>query len=115
MLTDKDIYPYNNINSWEKFDKTKLPKEKKYNKLYEENIIDKNYARTNIVWKHFNIKNLGEYHDLNLIIDIYLLIDVFKNLRDIYLNYYKLDPIYYITLPNYSWNAFLSLTGIRFQ
>ena len=25
------------------------------------------------------------------------------------LNYYGLDPAYYITLPNYSWNAFLSL------
>ena len=31
------------------------------------------------------------------------------------LNYYGLDPAYYITLPNYSWNAFLSLTGVRLQ
>ena len=116
LLTDKGIYPYNNIISWEKFDETKLPKKKKqYNKLYEENIIDKNYTRTNIVWKHFNIKNLDKYHNLYLIINIYLLIDIFKNFRNMYINYYKLDPTYYITLPNYSWNAFLSLTGIRLQ
>ena len=31
------------------------------------------------------------------------------------LNYYGLDPAYYITLPNYSWNAFLSLAGVRLQ
>ena len=31
------------------------------------------------------------------------------------MNYYGLDPAYCITLPNYSWNAFLSLTGVRLQ
>ena len=47
--------------------------------------------------------------------DVYLLADVFENFRDMCLNYYGLDPAYYITLPNYSWNAFLSLTGVRLQ
>ena len=47
-----------------------------YSKLYEENITDKDYARANIVWKHFDIKNLGEYHDLYLMTDVYLLTDV---------------------------------------
>ena len=31
------------------------------------------------------------------------------------LNYYGLDPAFYFTLPNYSWNACLSLTGVRLQ
>ena len=31
------------------------------------------------------------------------------------LNFYGLDPAHYITLPNYSWSAFLSLTGVRLQ
>ena len=104
------------MNSWEKFDETKLlKKEDFYSKLYEENITDKDYARANIVWKHFDIKNLGEYHDLYLMTDVYLLTDVFENFRDMCLNYYGLDPAYYITLPNYSWNAFLSLRGVRLQ
>ena len=104
------------MNSWNKFDETKLPKKEDfYSKLYEENITDKDYARANIVWKHFNIKNLGEYHDLYLMTDVYLLTDVFENFRDMCLNYYGLDPACYITLPNYSCNAFLSLTGVRLQ
>jgi hypothetical protein len=87
LLIDKGIYPYNYINSWEKFDEIKLPKKENfYNKLYKENIIDKDYAKTDIVWKHFNIKNLGEYHNLYLIIDVYLLIDIFENFRDMCLN-----------------------------
>ena len=63
----------------------------------------------------FDIKNLGEYHDLYLMTDVYLLTGVFENFRDMCLNYEGLDPAYYIILPNYSWNAFLSLTGVRLQ
>ena len=114
LLTDKGVYPYDYMNSWDKFDETKLPKKEYfYSQLYQENITDEDYARANIVWKHFSIKNLGEYHDLYLMTDVYLLTDVFENFRDMCLNYYGLDPAYYITLPNYSWNAFLSLTGVR--
>ena len=116
LLTEKGVYPYDYMNSWEKFDETKLPKKEDfYSKLYEENITDKDYARANIAWKHVDIKNLGEYHDLYLMTDVYLLTDVFENFRDMCLNYYGLDPAYSITLPNYSWNAFLSLTGVRLQ
>ena len=116
LLTDKGVYPYDYMNSWDRFNETKLPKKEDfYSQLYEENITDKDYARANIVWKHFNIKNLGEYHDLYLMTDVYLLTDVFENFRDMCLNYYGLDPAYYLTLPNYSWNAFLSLTGVRLQ
>ena len=82
LLTDKGVYPYDYMNSWGKFDEIKLPKEEDfYSQLYEENITDKDYTRANIVWKHFNIKNLGEYHDLYLMTDVYLLADVLKNLR----------------------------------
>ena len=71
------------MNSWEKFGEIKLPdKEDFYSQLYEENITDKDYARANIVWKHFNIQNLGDYHDLYLMTDVYLLTDVF-DFRDI--------------------------------
>ena len=116
LLTDKGVYPYDYMNSWEKFGETKLPdKEDFYSQLFEENITDKDYARANIVWKHFNIQNLGEYHDLYLMTDVHLLTYVFENFRDMCLNYYGLDPAYYITLPNYSWNAFVSLTGVRLQ
>ena len=104
------------MNSWEKFDETKLPKKEYfYSQLYEENITDKDYARANIVWKHFNIKTL-----VNIMICIWWLMYIYwlmflKIFRDMCLNYYGLDPAYYITLPNYSWNAFLSLTGVRLQ
>ena len=31
------------------------------------------------------------------------------------MNYYGLDPAYCVTLPNYSWNVFLSMTSIKVE
>lgn len=49
-----------------KFDETKLPSKKAfYSYLCEEDVTHEEYGRAQkIFWKHFNIKNLGEYHDL---------------------------------------------------
>ena len=116
LLTEKGVYPYDYMNSFGKFNETTLPsKEHFYSQLYEEKISDKDYERAHLIWKHFNLKNLGEYHDLYLMTDVYLLTDVFENFRDMCLNYYGLDPAYYITLPNYAWSAFLHMTGVRLQ
>ena len=107
LLTDKGIYPYDYMNSFDKFKEEQLPsKEHFYSQLYENDITDNDYKRAKNIWKHFNIKNLGEYHDLYLMTDVYLLTDVFENFRDMCINYYGLDPAHYITLPNFSWNVF---------
>ena len=47
--------------------------------------------------------------------DVYLLTDVFENFIDMCLNYYGLDPAYYVTLPNCSCNAFLYITGVKLE
>ena len=116
LLTEKGVYPYDYMNSFDKFNESQLPSiEDFYNQLYEEGITDTQHTRAKVIWENFNIKNLGKYHDLYLMTDVYLLSDVFENFRDMCLNYYGLDPAHYITLPNYSWSAFLSLTGVRLQ
>ena len=104
------------MNSFDKFNESQLPNiEDFYSQLYEEGISDTQHTRAKVIWDNFNIKNLGEYHDLYLMADVYLLSDVFANFRDMCLNYYGLDLAHYITVPNYSWSAFLSLTGVRLQ
>ena len=35
-----------------------------YSQLSEEGISVNDYERAKIIWKHFDIKNMGEYHDL---------------------------------------------------
>ena len=47
-----------------------------------EDITDADYARAKIVCTDFEIKNLGEYHDLYVQSDALLLADVFENFRN---------------------------------
>ena len=116
LLTEKGVYPYDYMTDVSKFDETALPsKQAFYSYLYEEDITDEDYRRAQRIWEHFNIKNIGEYHDLYIMTDVYLLTDVFENFREMCLNYYGLDPAHYITLPNFAWSAFLAMTGVRLQ
>ena len=58
LLLRKDVYPYEYMDSWEKFSETSLPnKESFYSELKKENITDEDYAHTQKVWEVFKIKN----------------------------------------------------------
>uniref|UniRef100_A0A2S2PQR8 DNA-directed DNA polymerase n=1 Tax=Schizaphis graminum TaxID=13262 RepID=A0A2S2PQR8_SCHGA len=76
-----------------------LPKKANlYSTLTEEHICDSEYEHAIAVWNYFKCKNLGEYSDLYLKIDIMLLADVFENFRDLCLATYVLDPVFCTTL-----------------
>ena len=63
-----------------KINETSLPeKQAFYRHLNIEDITDANYAHTKIVCTDFEMRNLGEYHDLYVQSDILLLADVFEN------------------------------------
>ena len=79
-LLRKGIYPYQYMDSWEKFDETS--KEAFYSELNEEGISDFDYEHVQNVWEVFEIKNKGEYHDLYVQFDTLLHADVFENFRD---------------------------------
>ena len=74
---------------------------------------DYNHAKN--VWNEFGLKNMGEYHDLYLKTDILLLADVFQKFREMCLEYYTLEPLHYISLPGFSWDAMLKMTGINLE
>ena len=114
LLNEKGVYPYDYMNSFLKFNDEQLPsKEQFYSRLTEEDMTNDDYTKAKQIWKHFDIKNMGEYHDLYLKTDVLLLTDVFENFRDMCLSYYGLDPVYYYTLPNFAFDAMLKLTGIE--
>ena len=55
------------MDSWERFDKTLLRnKEAFYSSLKIEDITDADYRHAEKVFKNFNDKNLGNYHDLSV-------------------------------------------------
>ena len=108
LLLRKGVYLYEYMDDWDKFNKTELPsKDKFHSNLNMKGISDKNYNHAKKVWNIFNIKNLGEYHDLYVQSDTLLLADVFENFRSVCLKEYELDPCYFVSAPNLSWQACL--------
>ena len=60
LFLGKDIYPYEYMDSWEKFNKITLPsKEALYRNLNLEDISNENYSHAQKVWDVFKIRNLG--------------------------------------------------------
>ena len=52
--------------------------------------------------RYFEIKNLGEFHDLYVQSDTLLLPDVFENFRNTCLKTYRLDPPKFLSAPGLS-------------
>ena len=116
LMTRKGIYPYDYMDSFEKFNKTELPtKEEFYSILSDEHITNKDYCHAQKVWNTFQLQTMGEYHNLYLKSDILLLADVFENFRKTCLQFYKLDPCHYFTSPGLSWDAMLKMTDIQLE
>ena len=106
LIISKGVYPYEYMDSFDKFKEEQLPPINNfYSSLNNASIDEKHYKHAHNVWNTFNIKTLGEYHDFYLKTDVLLLADVFENFRDVDINTYKLDPAHYITGPSFSFDA----------
>ena len=116
LMKQKGVYPYDHMDSFEKFNKTELPtKEQFYSILNNEHISDEQYKHAQNVWDTFKLQSIGQYHDLYLKSDVLLLADVFENFRKTCIQYYKLDPCHYFTSPGLSWDAMLKMTNIKLE
>ena len=116
LMSQKGVYPYDFMDSFEKFNKMELPtKDQLYIILNDQHIMDDEYDHAKKVWKTFKIKTMGEYHDLYLGSDVLLLTDVFENFRKTCMQYYKLDPCHYFTSSGLSWDTMLKMTNIELE
>ena len=116
ILKQKGFYPYEYMDSEEKFNDTKIPpREAFYSKLSGRGITEKDYKHAGNVWNSFKMKTFKEYHELYNITDVLLLADVFENFRDLCLKIYGLDPVYYFTAPGLAWDACLKMTNIDLE
>ena len=94
LLLRKGVYPYEYIDSFERFFETSLPdKDAFYSNLNMESITDIDYRHAKNVFNKFNNNNLGDYHDLYVQSDTLLLADVFTNFRKVRFDIYELDPV----------------------
>ena len=92
------------MDDWEKLDETSLTeKEGFYSQLNMEDITSANQVHAKKVCKNFEMKNSGEYHVLYVQNDTLLLAGVFKNVRNMCLKIYELDPAKFLSAPGLAW------------
>ena len=65
LVTQKRVYPYEWMDSFERFFEDKLPDKKHfYKSLKNKHISEKDYLQAVKIWNNFKMKNMGDYHDL---------------------------------------------------
>ena len=97
------------MDSFERFQEQQLPpKDASYSSLTEEDISEIDYTHAQRVFKHLNMADLGDYHNLCLLTDMLILADMFKNFRDVCHQHYGLDSAH-----NFSRQAALKMTDME--
>ena len=116
LLLKKCVYLFEYMNDWNKFNETELPTiDTFYSKLNLKNICKEDHKHAKNVWNVFNIKNLGEYHDLYVQSDTTQSADTFEQFRTVCLKEYGLDPAYFCTTPGLAMEACLKKTKVKLE
>ena len=117
LIRKKGFFPYSYLDGPEKF-QSGLPD---YGVDWMNTLSGKidisreNYLEVKKVYNLFKCQNFGDYHDLYLKLDVLLLADVFERFRDVCEKVYELDPVYFYSAPNLSWEAMLATTGVKIE
>ena len=116
-LNKKLAYPYeyfNNINDYKK-PVDNLKKEDFFSKLKNGYPDDDEMERTKEIIKLFTIKDGEELTRLYCKSDVILLADVFEKFVKVSTEEYKINPLYCVSLPGYTYQCALKYTNIKLQ
>ena len=116
MVKQKGVFPYDYLDSIDRFNETQLPNRRKFNnKLKDKKIKLRDYFRAKLTWKKLKCKNLGDYHDVYLKTDVLLLTDFFEKFRETCMNNYGLDAVHYYSAPGLAWDAALKMSKVELE
>ena len=116
MLLIKGIYPYEYIDSWERFDEALLPtKGDFYSSLNMEGVTSVDYRHAKRVFKNLNDKNIGDYQYLYVKSNTLFLTDISQNFRKKCIKIYELDLAHFLLAPGPAWPACFKKVGVKLE
>ncbi len=116
LLLRKGIFCYDYWDGPDRAEETQLPPISAfYSRLTGDNVSSKDYEHAVTVWREFDIKTLGQYHDLYLKSDVLILSDVFETFRSTCMKHYGVDACHYFSAPGLAWDAMLKMTRVKLQ
>ena len=78
-------------------------------------MTEKDYEHVKKVQEAFEIRNLGECHDVYVQCDTFLLPDIFETFRNKCFEVYKLDPAHFLSAPGLAWQVCLKKTKVELE
>ena len=107
LLFRKGVYPYEYMDSWVRLDEISLPDKRYfYSELNLEDITNKVYNHAQKVFEEF-CTDMGDYHDLYVHTDTFLLAEAFEKFRDTCIEVYGLDPSHFLYALGLAWQVCL--------
>ena len=106
-MNKKLVYPYEYFQSLDDYDLpiTNLLKEDCFSKLKNGYPENNEIQRSNNIIEIFDIKTGRELTEFYLKTDVVLLADVFEKIIKASLNEFKINPLYCVSLPGYTWEC----------
>src|SRR6185437_12994361 len=91
------------------------PQEAFYSTLTEKHISDDDYKFAELVWDHFKMQTMADYHDHYLKTDTILLADVLNNFREDTLKTHRVEALQFYTAPGMSWGAMMVKSRVELE
>ena len=123
ILKRKDAYPYEWVDSYEKFKHPFLPEKKYFYSSLRDgkrdrsngHISNEQYKHLQNDWDTFNFDTFEDFHNHYLKKDVLLLAGVFEKFIFTCLKCYDLDPCHYFSAPGSSWDIMLKMTRVALE
>ena len=115
LLSEKTCFPYEFITKENIYNKELPSIENFYSSLKLDSVSEEDYDKTLEIYKNLNCKNIKEYLDIYLKLDICLQADIFNVFRNTIWNKSEIDCSKYITSCSLSLDLMLKYTGVKIE
>ena len=115
LLKQKTHFPYEWVTEENIYNKKLPPIENFYSSLKLQNISKEEYDDTLRIYKELKCKNVKDYLEIYMKLDICLQADIFNVFRNIIWNQFGIDCCKYITSCSLSLDLMLKYTGVKIQ
>ena len=115
LLNEKTCFPYEFITKENIYNENLPSIENFYSSLKLDGISKEDYDKTLEIYKKLNCKNIKEYLDIYLKLDICLQADIFNVFRNTIWNKFEIDCSKYITSCSLSLDLMLKYTGVKIE
>ena len=115
LLNEKTCFPYEFITKENIYNENLPSIENSYSSLKLDNISEKDYNKNLEIYKKLNCKNIKEYLDIDLKLDICLKADIYNVFRNCIWDKFEIDCSKYITSCSLSLDLMLKYTGVKIE